>query len=91
MTSDTQQTTDDLVELEGRFVDRYGPLMGSAALAEALGFASVGAFRQACWRRKIDIPMFNVPGRAGRFAITYDVVRWLWALRDSERGAESRS
>jgi hypothetical protein len=88
MTSGTQQTTDDLSELEGKLVGRYGALMGSAALAEALGFASVNTFRQACWRTKIDIPMFNVPGRAGRFAITYDVARWLWALRESERGAQ---
>lgn len=83
MNCEPQQKTDDRAELEAKLADRYGPLMGSAALAEVLGYASVGAFRQACWRGKIGIPMFAVPGRAGRFALTQDVVRWMWALRES--------
>jgi hypothetical protein len=70
MNRDFQQTTDEVAELEAKLAARYGQLMGSAALAEALGFASVSAFRQACWSGRIAIPMFNVPGRAGRFAFT---------------------
>jgi hypothetical protein len=89
MISGTEHTSDDLAELEAKMDNRYGPLMGSAALADALGFSSVGAFRQACWRGKVNIPMFNVPGRSGRFALTRDVVRWLWAMR--EAASEGRS
>jgi hypothetical protein len=86
MTRDIGSAHDDLAaELAGR----YGPLMGSAALARTLGFASVGAFRQACWRGHISIPMFNVPGRTGRFALTQDVVRWLWAMREAAREGRS--
>ncbi|MGF6724593.1 hypothetical protein P3T43_003961 [Paraburkholderia sp. GAS41] len=83
MNRNFRQTTDELAELEAKLAGRYGQLMGSAALAETLGFASVSAFRQACWSGRIGIPMFNVPGRAGRFALTQDVVQWLWALRES--------
>lgn len=91
MTDDLGCATDDLSELESKLARRYGPLMGSAALADALGFSSVGAFRQACWRGNIGIPLFNVPGRTGRFALTQDVGRWLWALREAASGSRSGS
>jgi hypothetical protein len=83
MTVEPGYTPDALAELGASLIGRYGPLMGSAALAEALGFSSVGAFRQACWRGKVNIQLFNLPGRNGRFALTQDVVRWLWAMRET--------
>jgi hypothetical protein len=74
-----------LAELGAELAAQYGPLMDSVALARTLGFPSAGAFRQACYRGRISVPMFNVPGRTGRFALTLDVARWLWAMREAAR------
>jgi len=85
MIHDIGSTPDNLTKLRAEMAGQYGPLMGSAALARVLGFPSAGAFRQACWRGRISIPMFNVPGRTGRFALTQDVAHWLWAMREAAR------
>lgn len=76
---DTEQG--DYEAFEAHVVKRYGLLMGSHELTEALGFASLASFRQACRRRNIHIPMFKIAGRAGRFALSSDVAKWLWSMR----------
>ena len=66
---------------ESQVFEQFGLLMGSNELARALSFTSLASFRQACRRGKIPIPMFKIEGRAGRFAISTDVAKWLWKLR----------
>lgn len=82
----------DYEALESQVIKQFGLLMGSNELAEALGFTSLASFRQACRRGNIHIPMFKIEGRAGRFAISSDVAKWLWKLRslnfDSEKKLE---
>lgn len=56
---------------------RWGPVIGGEPLATALGFPSLGAFRRALSRGNVGVPVFQIEGRRGRFALTRDVAAWL--------------
>lgn len=72
---------------EAYVVARYGLLVGSSVLTKALGFSSQSSFRQACRRGNISITMFKIKGRAGRFALSSDVAKWIWKLRSENNQA----
>ncbi|UUC96593.1 hypothetical protein NOX35_27165 (plasmid) [Comamonas sp. C11] len=61
--------------------DRYGPVIGGQDLRQALGFPSAAAFRQAALRGTLPVPVFSVPNRRGRFALTQEVAAWLYERR----------
>lgn len=63
------------------FSARYGEVMGGSHLRKALGFSSSAAFCKALERNNLDLAVFYVAGRRGRFALTIDVVDWLLAKR----------
>ncbi|EQD47073.1 hypothetical protein B2A_08594, partial [mine drainage metagenome] len=70
----------DLLERELRA--GYGsPLIGGEDLRRVLGYASREAMRQAISRGTIPVPVFDVPNRRGKFALTRDVSSWLAQLR----------
>ncbi len=58
-------------------LDRHGPLLTGEALRIALGYPSVAALRQGIARATVPVTTFLIPGRRGRFALTWDVARWL--------------
>lgn len=64
-------------ELERELTARYGPMLGSKDLWQALGFRSPNAFRQALSRGTLAVPVFEVQNRRGRFALTRDVALWI--------------
>jgi hypothetical protein len=64
----------------GSLEDKFGLVIGGQDLARVLGFRSAQAFKTACSRGKSPIPVFELPGRKGKFAKTCDVVRWYEAL-----------
>lgn len=68
-----------LDELEKRLTRTLGTVVGGAALSRALGYPSQGAFRQAVARGRLPVRVFELEGRRGRFALTADIARWLWA------------
>lgn len=59
----------------------FGPLMGGEELRRALGYRTGAAFARAVRMGTIGIPVFEIPKRRGRFALTNDVAKWLIALR----------
>lgn len=59
----------------------FGPLMGGEELRRALGYRTWAAFARAVRTDTIGIPVFEIPKRRGRFALTIDVATWLIALR----------
>lgn len=75
----------DAIETEGwlltQLQDRYGPVIGGQDLRQALGFPSAAAFRQAALRGTLTVPVFSVPNRRGRFALTQEVAAWLYERR----------
>ena len=68
--------------LERELQERCGsPLIGGEDLRRVLGYASREAMRQAVARGTIPVPVFDVPNRRGKFALTRDVSGWLAQLR----------
>lgn len=66
-----------LLDLEAQ----HGPLLSGPPLYRALGLPSAAAFRQAASRGQLPVPIFAIPNRRGRFALTRDVAAWLARLR----------
>lgn len=70
-------------ELEQQLTTRYGVMLGSKDLWRELGFRSPNAFRQALARGTLDVPVFEVQNRRGRFALAKDVAVWVARQRMS--------
>lgn len=70
-------------ELEQQLTTRYGVMLGSKDLWRELCFRSPSAFRQALARCTLDVPVFEVQNRRGRFALAKDVAVWVARQRMS--------
>ena len=55
----------------------YGHVVGGEALHRLLGYATPDAFQQALRRDAIGVPVFSLPGRRGKFALTRDISAFL--------------
>lgn len=76
-------TSTSLDELHRSLLDAYGPLMGDAVLWQALGFKTWAGFDKAIRQGKLEVRIFTLPGRRGRYALTCDVASWLWDIRST--------
>lgn len=56
---------------------QYGPLLGGSDLTKALGYPTMRAFQQAVTRGTVDVPVFGIEKRRGKFALARDVAQWL--------------
>jgi hypothetical protein len=61
-------------------LDKHGELMHGPALWRALGFRSERSFQRAVQCSQIDVALFTLPGRRGRYAKTREVAGWLEGL-----------
>lgn len=66
-------------EVLAALVERHGHMIGMRHLHKAMGFPSYDALKQCLLRRQLDLNLFYVEGRKGRFAMTADVADWLAA------------
>lgn len=62
----------------------FGPLMGGEELRRALGYRTWAAFARAVRVNAVGIPVFEIPSRRGRFALTTDVAQWLVTMRGED-------
>jgi len=60
---------------------RYGELMGARVLSTAIGYPSLAAMNMAVKRGTLRLETFSIDGRKGHHALTLDVARWLWNLK----------
>ncbi|KFN42712.1 hypothetical protein N787_03405 [Arenimonas metalli CF5-1] len=60
----------------------HGHVVGGEALYRLLGYGSADAFQQALRREGVGLPVFALPGRRGKFAMTRDVSAFLLRHRD---------
>ena len=77
---DTQQILQSrplVVQLYEDLLERHGPILGGVDLAQAMGYRSLAAFRQARRRGQVEVSLFTLPNRRGVFALGLDVARWL--------------
>lgn len=70
------------LSLERTLMDKHGPLIANEQLSVALGYRSMGAFRQALMRNTVPVNVFGLPKRRGKFAFVKDVARWLALQRE---------
>ena len=56
---------------------KHGEMIGGAKLAHVLGYSTASAFCKALERETLNLAIFHVEGRSGRFALTADVALWL--------------
>ncbi len=75
-------STSEQVEFAEQMLKQYGPLMGGSELWSALGFKTHAAFGRARRNGLLGLRVFELPGRRGQFALTTDVVQWLWQSRE---------
>lgn len=57
--------------------EEYGPLIGGADLTKVLGFRTSSAFNKSIREGRMEIVLFVISGRKGKFAYTRDVASWL--------------
>ena len=65
------------LSLECELLRQHGELMSGESLRRALGIKSARTFFRAVASGQLPVPVFEVPGRRGRYARTRDVARWL--------------
>lgn len=55
----------------------FGPVIGGEDLHKVLGYKTGAAFRLALKQGDIDLSIFKIDKRRGKFALTVDIVTWL--------------
>lgn len=73
----------DRIQLIDSLLHQYGPLIGGADLRKVLGFRSAAAFQHAVREKIINVRIFGIPGRRGKFALTLDVAAWLTTVSNA--------
>ena len=69
---------DDTKEMKKeRLSNIFGPLIGGKDLVHVLGFKTPAAFRQALRLNRLELKIFAIEGRRGKFALTSDIEKWL--------------
>lgn len=64
---------------------RYGAMLDHIQLREALGYRTASGFQRAISMGRMGLPVFNIPGRRGRFALSADVADLLWASKQASQ------
>ncbi len=67
--------------LEKSLMELYGPMIGGSTLRKVLGYPTAAALRRAHERGLLSVPVFEIPSRRGKFALTQDVAVWLVECR----------
>jgi hypothetical protein len=75
--------SDNLLE---KLLEQHGPLMTGESLYKALGYKSWAGFAKAVRSGAVEIDIFNLPGRKGRYAKTSDVADWIYRLNNNSNG-----
>lgn len=86
----TASQTPFVEALEANLMKDEGALLSGDALRRALGYRSMDALRQAIARGTVPVPVFTLPNRRGRFALTRDVAMWLAAQSSTDTDPTAR-
>jgi hypothetical protein len=62
-------------------LSKYGEIISSTDLARELGYKSTSALRQSIHRNKLELKVFEIENRKGKFAFAKDLANWLAKLQ----------
>lgn len=84
----SRKSTDSVIsgfedDLRRDLEDRHGTVMSGKALWMTLGYRSAETFRRAAVKGDLPVPVFDIAGRRGKFALAKDVAHWLAERRAS--------
>jgi hypothetical protein len=75
--SDEEEAT-LMAQIDAELRESYGShILTLHDITKALNYSSISAVRQAIARNNMPIPLFNLPNRRGRFALTAEVAKFL--------------
>jgi hypothetical protein len=66
-----------IAQLTDRLTREYGAVIGGRKLRQVLGFESATAFGRAVRAGHLNVRLFDLPGRRGRFVLAEDLAIWL--------------
>jgi len=67
--------------IEAELLKLYGPVLTSQEISKILGFSTVHALRQAVLKGRLEIPLFRMAGKRGRFALTKEIASYVVSQR----------
>ncbi len=73
--------TEYKINLEQQILEKYGWLVSGPDLYGLLGYKTKVAFNQAYRRGTINVPVFDIANRRGKFALTKDIAEWMTDCR----------
>ena len=65
------------INLYKTLFEEFGPLIGGSDLAKVLGFRTSSAFNKSIREGRMDLEIFVISGRKGKFAFSSDIASWL--------------
>lgn len=71
-------------------VARHGEVVGGDGLRLVLGFPTIDAMKRAIARGTLPLPTFFVPGRRGRFALTVDIAKYLFEIKNTSVASNAK-
>jgi len=73
-----EEEADLMAQIDSELRATYGShILTMHDITKALNYKSVSAVRQAIARNTMPIPLFNLPNRRGKFALTSEVAKFL--------------
>ena len=61
-------------------LDQFGPRSGGKDLMKVLGYRTQASFYKAIRESRVNVSIFDIDGRKGKFAMTNEVGKWLDGL-----------
>lgn len=70
--------------LKEQMLKEYGPIMSGDELYRSLGFRTWASFGRAVRLGQVEVRLFEIPNRKGKFATTEDVAEWVAKVAGSK-------
>ena len=67
--------------LEKELTEKHGAVVGNSDLRHLLGFKSYSSFNRAVRMNLLELDIFMIKNRRGKFALTKDVAQWISVLK----------
>lgn len=64
-------------QLEKELVALYGPVLTGPEVQKVLRYRSLDAYRKAMVRKTVPVPLFQISGQRGKFALAKDIAQYL--------------